>query len=134
MPSRSKISVSCWIKFRGNYPGSDYAYVDMTDGRWMLYLIQVSVSSFPVHNRDSARFELLFEKSGGTVQLASLLNAFFDESFEVSPVYNAENKILNFDVTDSRGISCRERISTLYVTRARSEGRQRSGLCRISYI
>jgi len=53
-----------------------------------MYLIQVSVSSYPVHNRDSAKLKLLFEKSGGTVPLASLANSFFDESFEVSPVYN----------------------------------------------
>ncbi|KAK4528319.1 hypothetical protein GAYE_SCF54G6258 [Galdieria yellowstonensis] len=116
MPQRSKVNFSCWIKFGANYPQLDYAYVDMTDGSWMLYLIQVSVSSFPVHNRDSARLELLFEKTGGTVPLASLLNSFFDGPFEVSPVYNDRKKIMDFEVTDSQGISFRDRISILYVT------------------
>ncbi|KAK4526602.1 hypothetical protein GAYE_SCF25G4518 [Galdieria yellowstonensis] len=94
----SSITTSCWIRFIRNYARLDYAYVDMTDGRWMF------------------SFELLFEKSGGIVQLASLLNAFFDESFEVSPVYDARKKIMDFKVTDSRGISCRDRISILYAT------------------
>ncbi|KAK4527844.1 hypothetical protein GAYE_SCF45G5776 [Galdieria yellowstonensis] len=116
MPQRSKVNFSCWIKFGENYPSLDYAYVYMTDGSWMLYLIQVSVSSFPVHNRDSARLELLFEKTGGTVPLASLLNSFFDGPFEVSPVYNDRKKIMDFEVTDSQGISFRDRISILYVT------------------
>ncbi|KAK4526218.1 hypothetical protein GAYE_SCF22MG4132 [Galdieria yellowstonensis] len=116
MRQRSKVNFSCWIKFGENYPQLDYAYVDMTDGSWMLYLIQVSVSSFPVHNRDSARLELLFEKTGGTVPLASLLNSFFDGPFEVSPVYNDRKKIMDFEVTDSQGISFRDRISILYVT------------------
>ncbi|KAK4526882.1 hypothetical protein GAYE_SCF29G4800 [Galdieria yellowstonensis] len=116
MPQRSKVNFSCWIKFGANYPQLDYAYVDMTYGSWMLYLIQVSVSSFPVHNRDLARLELLFEKTGGTVPLASLLNSFFDGPFEVSPVYNDGKKIVNFEVTDSQGISFRDRISILYVT------------------
>ncbi|KAK4526501.1 hypothetical protein GAYE_SCF25G4417 [Galdieria yellowstonensis] len=116
MPPRSNIEFSCWIKFGANYPQLDYAYVDMTDGSWMLYLIQVFVSSFPVHNRDSAQLELLFEKTGGTVPLASLLNSFFDGPFEVSPVYDAGKKIVNFEVTDSQGISFRDRISILYVT------------------
>ncbi|KAK4527943.1 hypothetical protein GAYE_SCF46G5876 [Galdieria yellowstonensis] len=116
MPQRSKVNFSCWIKFGANYPQLDYAYVDMTDGSWMLYLIQVSVSSFPVHNRDSARLELLFEKTGETVPLASLLNSFFAKVFEVSPVYDAREKIVNFEVTDSHGISFRDRISILYVT------------------
>ncbi|KAK4526702.1 hypothetical protein GAYE_SCF26G4618 [Galdieria yellowstonensis] len=112
----SSIKMSCWIKFIRNNPCLDYAYVDMTDGIWKLYLIQVSVSSFPVHNRDSARLELLFEKSGETVQLASLLNVLFDEPFEVSPVYDASKNIVDFEVTDSRGVSYRDRISILYVT------------------
>ncbi|KAK4528397.1 hypothetical protein GAYE_SCF56G6338 [Galdieria yellowstonensis] len=99
MPQRSKVNFSCWIKFG-----------------WMLYLIQVSLSSFPVHNRDSARLELLFAKTGGTVLLASLLNSFFDGPFEVSPVYNDRKKIMDFEVTDSQGISFRDRISILYVT------------------
>jgi len=86
------------------------------DGSWMLYLIQVSISSFPAHNIDSARLELLFKKTGGTVQLASLLNLFFAEAFEVSPLYNDREKIVNFEVTDSQGISFRDRISILYVT------------------
>jgi len=116
MPPRSIIEFSCWIKFGASYPQLDYAYVDMTDGSWMLYLIQVSVSSFLVHNRDSARLELLFEKTGGTVPLASLLNSFFDGPFEVSPVYNDRKKIMDFEVTDSQGISFRDRISILYVT------------------
>jgi len=77
MPLRSKVHLSCWIKFGVNYPGLDYAYVDMTDGSWMLYLIQVSVSSFPVDNRDSARLELLFERTGETVPHASLANSYF---------------------------------------------------------
>jgi len=88
----------------------------MSNGRWMLYLIQVSVSPFPVHNRDSAQLELLFEKSDESVPLAALLNSFFDETFEVSPVYNARKKIVDFEVIDSKDISCRERISILYVT------------------
>ncbi|KAK4528741.1 hypothetical protein GAYE_SCF64G6687 [Galdieria yellowstonensis] len=112
----SSIKMSCWIKFIRNYLGFDYAYVDMTDGRWMLCLMQVSVSSFPVHNTGSARLELLFEKSGETVPLASLLKSFFDEAFEVSPVVDTEGNTINFTVTDSRGISCRERICVLYVT------------------
>ncbi|KAK4527273.1 hypothetical protein GAYE_SCF38G5195 [Galdieria yellowstonensis] len=117
MPPRSKIEFSCWIRFGTNYPRLDYAYVDMTDdGNWMLYLIQVSVSSFPAHNTDSAQLERLFKKTGGTVQLASLLNSFFAEVFEVSPVYDAGEKIVNFEVTDSHGISFRDRISILYVT------------------
>jgi hypothetical protein len=117
MPPRSIIEFSCWIKFGASYPRLDYAYVDMTDdGNWMLYLIQVSVSSFPAHNIDSARLELLFKKTGGTVQLASLLNLFFAEAFEVSPLYNDREKIVNFEVTDSQGISFRDRISILYVT------------------
>ncbi|KAK4528678.1 hypothetical protein GAYE_SCF63G6623 [Galdieria yellowstonensis] len=117
MPSRSNIEFSCWIKFGANYPRLDYAYVDMTDdGNWMLYLIQVSVSSFPAHNTGSAQLERLFKKTDGTVQLASLLNSFFAEVFEVSPVYDAREKIVNFEVTDSQGISFRDRISILYVT------------------
>jgi len=108
--------MSCWIKFIRNYPRLDYAYVDMSNGRWMLYLIQVSVSPFPVHNRDSAQLKLLFEKSGESVPLAALLNAFFDESVEVSPVYDARKKIVDFEVIDSKDTSCRERISILYVT------------------
>jgi len=117
MPPRSIIEFSCWIKFGTNYPRLDYAYVDMTDdGNWMLYLIQVSVSSFPAHNIDSAQLERLFMKTGGSVQLASLLNSFFAEVFEVSPVYDARKKIVNFEVTDSQGISFRDRISILYVT------------------
>jgi hypothetical protein len=117
MPPRSKIEFSCWIRFGTNYPRLDYAYVDMTeDGNWMLYLIQVSVSSFPAHNIDSAQLERLFMKTGGSVQLASLLNSFFAEVFEVSPVYDARKKIVNFEVTDSQGISFRDRISILYVT------------------
>ncbi|KAK4528323.1 hypothetical protein GAYE_SCF55G6263 [Galdieria yellowstonensis] len=117
MPPRPKIEFSSWIKFGTNYPRLDYAYIDMTDdGNWMLYLIQVSVSSFPAHNTDSAQLERLFKKTGGTVQLASLLNSFFAEVFEVSPVYDAGEKIVNFEVTDSRGTSCRDRISILYVT------------------
>ncbi|KAK4529116.1 hypothetical protein GAYE_SCF78G7068 [Galdieria yellowstonensis] len=117
MPPRSKIEFSCWIRFGTNYPRLDYAYVDMTDdGNWMLYLIQVSVSSFPAHNTGSAQLERLFKKTDGTVQLASLLNSFFAEVFEVSPVYDAREKIVNFEVTDSQGISFRDRISILYVT------------------
>jgi len=117
MPPRSKIEFSCWIKFGTHYPRLDYAYVDMTDdGNWMLYLIQVSVSSFPAHNIDLAQLERLFMKTGGSVQLASLLNSFFAEVFEVSPVYDAREKIVNFEVTDSQGISFRDRISILYVT------------------
>ncbi|KAK4527772.1 hypothetical protein GAYE_SCF43G5701 [Galdieria yellowstonensis] len=117
MLPRSNIEFSCWIKFGANYPRLDYAYVDMTgDGNWMLYLIQVSVSSFPAHDIDSAQLERLFKKTGGTVQLASLLNSFFAEVFEVSPVYDAGEKIVNFEVTDSHGISFRDRISILYVT------------------
>ncbi|KAK4527774.1 hypothetical protein GAYE_SCF45G5705 [Galdieria yellowstonensis] len=116
MPQRSKVNFSCWIKFGANYPQLDYAYVDMTDGTWMLYLIQVSVSSFPAHNTGSAQLERLFKKTDGTVQLASLLNSFFAEVFEVSPVYDAREKIVNFEVTDSQGISFRDRISILYVT------------------
>ncbi|KAK4528808.1 hypothetical protein GAYE_SCF64G6755 [Galdieria yellowstonensis] len=117
MLPRPNIEFSCWIKFGTNYPRLDYAYVDMTDdGSWMLYLIQVSVSSFPAHNTDSAQLERLFKKTGGTVQLASLLNSFFAEVFEVSPVYDAREKIVNFEVTDSHGISFRDRISILYVT------------------
>jgi len=112
----SSIKMSCWIKFIRNNPCVDYAYVDMTDGRWKLYLIQVSVSSFPVHNRDSARLKLLFEKSGEPVQLASLLHVLFDEPFEVSPVYDASKNIVDFEVTGSRGVSYRDRISILYVT------------------
>jgi len=119
MPPRSNIEFSCWIKFGANYPRLDYAYVDMTDGRWLLYLIQVSVSSFPVHNRDSTQLELLFEKTGVTVPVASLLNSFFDGPFEVSPVYSARKKIMDLEVTDSRGTSCRDRISILYVTLTR---------------
>ncbi|KAK4525357.1 hypothetical protein GAYE_SCF09G3265 [Galdieria yellowstonensis] len=117
MPPRPKIEFSCWIRFGTNYPRLDYAYVDVTDdGNWMLYLIQVSVSSFPAHDTDSAQLERLFKKTGGTVQLASLLNSFFAEVLEVSPVYDAREKIVNFEVTDSQGISCRDRISILYVT------------------
>ncbi|KAK4526498.1 hypothetical protein GAYE_SCF24G4414 [Galdieria yellowstonensis] len=117
MPPRSNIEFSCWIKFGTHYPSLDYAYVDITDdGYWMLYLIQVSVSSFPAHNIDSAQLERLLKKTGGTVQLASLLNSFFAEVFEVSPVYDAREKIVNFEVTDSQGISFRDRISILYVT------------------
>jgi len=116
MPPRPKIEFSCWIKFGANYPRLDYAYVDMTDGRCMLYLIQVSVSSFPAHNIDLAQLERLFKKTDGSVQLASLLNLFFAEVFEVSPVYDAGKKIVNFEVTDSHGISFRDRISILYVT------------------
>ncbi|KAK4524636.1 hypothetical protein GAYE_SCF04G2537 [Galdieria yellowstonensis] len=117
MPSRPNIEFSCWIKFGANYPRLDYAYVDMTDdGNWMLYLIQVSVSSFPARNTGSAQLERLFKKTDGTVQLASLLNSFFAEVFEVSPVYDAREKIVNFEVTDSHGISFRDRISILYVT------------------
>jgi len=112
----SSISMSCWIQFIRNYPRLDYAYVDMTDGKWMLYLIQVSVLPFSVHNRGSAQLELLFEKSGESVPLASLLSSFFGETFEVSPVYNARKKIVDFEVIDSEGTSCRERISFLYVT------------------
>jgi len=82
----------------------------------MLYLIQASVSSFPVHNRDSAQLELLFEKSDGTVPLAALLNSFFGEPFQVSPVVDMEGNIVNFTVTDSKGTSCRVRICILYVT------------------
>jgi len=45
----SSIEMSCWIKFIRNYALLDYAYVDMIDdGRWMLYLIRVSVSPFSV--------------------------------------------------------------------------------------
>ncbi|KAK4523504.1 hypothetical protein GAYE_PCTG60G1400 [Galdieria yellowstonensis] len=117
MPPRPKIEFSCWIKFGTNYPRLDYAYVDMTDdGNWMLYLIQVSVSSFPAHSIDLAQLERLFKKTDGTVQLASLLNSFFAEVLEVSPVYDAREKIVNFEVTDSQGISFRDRISILYVT------------------
>jgi len=113
----SSITTSCWIKFSRNYPRLDYAYVDMIDdGSWMLYLIQVSVSSFPAHDVDSAQLERLFMKTGGSVPLASLLNSFFAEVFEVSPVYDARKKIVNFEVTDSQGISFRDRISILYVT------------------
>jgi len=74
-----------------------------------------------LHDRDSAQLERLFEKSGESVPLAVLLNAFFEESFEVSPVYNAEKSIVDFQVTDSQGTSCRERMSILYVTLSRSE-------------
>jgi hypothetical protein len=112
----SSIRMSCWIKFIKNFPGFDYAYVDMTDGSWRLCLMKVSVSSFPAHNRDSAQLGVLFEKSGESVPLASLLNSLFDETFEVWPVYNAEKKIVDFEVIDSKGLSCRERISILYVT------------------
>jgi len=112
----SSIRMSCWIRFIRNYLGLDYAYVDMTDASWMLCLMEVSVSSFPVHSTGSARLELLFEKSGETVPLASLLNSFFHEAFEVSPVVDTEGNIINFTVTDSRGIFCRERICILYVT------------------
>ncbi|KAK4528405.1 hypothetical protein GAYE_SCF56G6347 [Galdieria yellowstonensis] len=90
--------MSCWIQFISNYPRLDYAYVDMTDGKWMLYLIQVSVLPFSVHNRGSAQLELLFEKSGESVPLASLLSSFFGETFEVSPVYNARKKIVDFEM------------------------------------
>jgi len=60
--------------------------------------------------------ELLFEKSGETVQLASLLNVLFIAPFEVSTVYDASKNIVDFEVTDSRGVSYRDRISILYVT------------------
>ncbi|KAK4523732.1 hypothetical protein GAYE_SCF00G1628 [Galdieria yellowstonensis] len=101
MPPRPKIEFNCWIKFGTNYPRLDYAYVDMTDD---------------AHNIDSAPLERLFKKTDGTVQLASLLNSFFADVLEVSPVYDAREKIVNFEVTDSQGISFRDRISVLYVT------------------
>ncbi|KAK4528873.1 hypothetical protein GAYE_SCF66G6821 [Galdieria yellowstonensis] len=101
MPSRSNIEFSCWIKFGTHYPSLDYAYVDMADD---------------AHNIGSSQLERLLEKTGGTAQFASLLNSFFAEVFEVSPVYDAREKIVNFEVTDSQGISFRERISILYVT------------------
>ncbi|KAK4528739.1 hypothetical protein GAYE_SCF63G6685 [Galdieria yellowstonensis] len=99
MPPRPKIEFSCWIKFETNYPRLDYAYVDMTDD---------------AHNIGSSQLERLLEKTGGTAQLASLLNSFFAEVFEVSPVYDAREKIVNFEVTDSHGISFRDRISILF--------------------
>ncbi|KAK4528679.1 hypothetical protein GAYE_SCF63G6624 [Galdieria yellowstonensis] len=71
-PPRSTFDISCWIRFSENYPRLDYAYVDIIGDRWILYLIQASVSSFPVHNRDSAQLELLLTKSE-TCQLESLL-------------------------------------------------------------
>ncbi|KAK4526878.1 hypothetical protein GAYE_SCF59G6420 [Galdieria yellowstonensis] len=114
-PPRPTLDISCWIRFSENYPRLDYAYVDIIGDRWILYLIQASVSSFPVHNRDSARLELLLTKSE-TCQLESLLNSFFDDAFEVSPVVDRKGNIVNFTVTDSKGTSCRERICILYVT------------------
>jgi hypothetical protein len=69
-----------------------------------------------LHDRDSAQLERLFEKSGESVPLAVLLNAFFEESFEVSPVYNAEKSIVDFQVTDCHGVSYRDRIRVFYVT------------------
>jgi len=114
-PPRPTLDISCWIRFSENYLRLDYAYVDIIGDRWMLYLIQASVSSFPVHNRDSARLELLLTKSE-TCQLESLLNSFFDDAFEVSPVVDRKGNIVNFTVTDSKGTSYRERICILYVT------------------
>jgi hypothetical protein len=46
LPPCSKINFSCWINFGVNYSSLDYAYVDTTDGGWMLRLIQVSVHLF----------------------------------------------------------------------------------------
>ncbi|KAK4528928.1 hypothetical protein GAYE_SCF67G6877 [Galdieria yellowstonensis] len=111
----NELSRNCWIRFSENYPRLDYAYVDIIGDRWILYLIQASVSSFPVHNRDSAQLELLLTKSE-TCQLESLLNSFFDDAFVVSPVVDRKGNIVNFTVTDSKGTSCRERICILYVT------------------
>ncbi|KAK4525600.1 hypothetical protein GAYE_SCF15G3509 [Galdieria yellowstonensis] len=70
-----------------------------------------------------AQLELLFEKSGGTVPIASLANSFFDESFEVSPVYKVRKKIVDFEVTDCRDIFFRDRISILCVALTRSEAK-----------
>jgi len=108
----------------------------MTDGDRMLCLTQASVSFFLVHNIGAAQLVLFFEKTGGTVQLASLLNSFFDEAFEVLSVYDARKKIVDFEVTDSRGTSSRERIFILLVTLARSEAKSDSApdFCRISYV
>jgi len=50
------------------------------------------------------------------VELFHLLvpNSFFDESFNVSPVYTRK-KIVDFEVIDSRGVSFRDRTSLLYI-------------------
>eukprot|EP00871_Galdieria_phlegrea_P000663 jgi/Galph1/1598/GphlegSOOS_G285.1 len=50
-PICSGITSSCWLRFTKDYAPLDLAYVDIEDDNWMLLLLQLSIYSFPQHNR-----------------------------------------------------------------------------------
>eukprot|EP00871_Galdieria_phlegrea_P002092 jgi/Galph1/2884/GphlegSOOS_G38.1 len=112
----SGITSSCWLRFTKDYAPLDLAFVDIEDDNRMLHLLQLSTSSFPQHNRGSTDIQRLFyppEKP----QLASLLENLFGETgFQVSVTRDESNQIIDFEVLDPNGISCRNRISIFYVT------------------
>eukprot|EP00871_Galdieria_phlegrea_P001140 jgi/Galph1/2026/GphlegSOOS_G728.1 len=84
--------------------------------RWTLCLFQLASSSFPEHNKGSADIQRLFyppEKP----QLVSLLESIFDDTgFEVSVIRDDSNQIVDFEVLNPFGVSCRNRIRIIYVT------------------
>jgi len=54
-------------------------------------------------------------------QLASLLKSFLGKTFQVSPVVDMKENMVDFTVTDSKGISCRERMCILYISPSRKD-------------
>eukprot|EP00871_Galdieria_phlegrea_P005303 jgi/Galph1/5774/GphlegSOOS_G4401.1 len=115
-PTVEKVTRSCWLKFTETHARLDLAYIDMESSNWNVYFMQLSISSFSQHNRGSAEIQRLFDPPERP-QLASLLETIFGETgFQVSVIRDDSNQIVDFEVLDPSGMSCRNRITILYVT------------------
>eukprot|EP00871_Galdieria_phlegrea_P003390 jgi/Galph1/4051/GphlegSOOS_G2744.1 len=115
-PTVEKVTRSCWLKFTETHARLDLAYIDMESSNWNIYFMQLSISSFSQHNRGSAEIQRLFDPPERP-QLASLLETIFGETgFQVSVIRDDSNQIVDFEVLDPNGMSCRNRITILYVT------------------
>eukprot|EP00871_Galdieria_phlegrea_P000664 jgi/Galph1/1599/GphlegSOOS_G297.1 len=115
-PTVEKVTRSCWLKFTETHARLDLAYIDMESSNWNIYFMQLSISSFSQHNRGSAEIQHLFDPPERP-QLASLLETIFGETgFQVSVIRDDSNQIVDFEVLDPNGMSCRNRITILYVT------------------
>eukprot|EP00871_Galdieria_phlegrea_P000938 jgi/Galph1/1845/GphlegSOOS_G531.1 len=98
-PTVEKVTRSCWLKFTETHARLD-----------LLILI------WKAHNRGSAEIQRLFDPPERP-QLASLLETIFGETgFQVSVIRDDSNQIVDFEVLDPNGMSCRNRITILYVT------------------
>jgi hypothetical protein len=120
-PPVDKVTSSCWIQFDLRFPCFDYAFVDISEGCWHIFFLQLSVSKFAAHNQGSTKIEnMLKPHDRDPPKLAVLMDTILGESgFEVS-VIREDDSIVDFSVLDPRNVSCRDRVSIVYVTPLRS--------------